>query len=132
MAFQSKDMTFHSKGKYFFPQFAVLTTMGKGLNILRVFFDGVGCTSQFGVCNEGLVSFSIYDKDQFHMRQPSFWILKFNFLTLIWVGFLVVHIVVGVWGEYNYSCLKLVIIMLETWNLVHKYTCIFSFRQYAC
>ena len=40
-------------------------------------------------------------------------------LTLIWVGFLGVRF------------LKLVKIMLLTWNLVCKYTNIYSFRKYT-
>ena len=34
-------------------------------------------------------------------------------------------------GQKISRCLKLVIIMLETWNLVRKYTHISSFRKYT-
>ena len=50
-----------------------------------------------------------------------------NYFTLIRVGFLGVHFGVG----EGRPCLKLVRIMLETWNLVGKYTHIFSFRKYT-
>ena len=55
---------------------------------------------------------------------PKYCIGKINvdyrkkiYLTLIWVGFI---------GGLNYLYLKLVSIMLETWNLVGKYIRIFS------
>ena len=56
-----------------------------------------------------------------------------NSLILIWVGFLVFF-----WGDGGSEegeggkftpCLKLVRIMLETWNLVYKYTHTFSLRK---
>ena len=42
--------------------------------------------------------------------------------TLIWVGFLWVWVEVGGGGSKITACLKLVRIMLETWNLVGKST----------
>ena len=42
-----------------------------------------------------------------------------SYVTLIWVGFLGVRFEMG--GKIS-PCLKLVRIMLETWNLVRKYT----------
>ena len=52
-------------------------------------------------------------------------------LTLIWVGFLGFHFEVG-GGVKLLPCLKLVRFMLETWNLVRKYTHICSVRKYTC
>ena len=54
-------------------------------------------------------------------------------LTQIWVGFLGVCFEVegGDGGGKITLCLKLIRIMLETWNLVHKYTGIRSFRKYT-
>ena len=54
-------------------------------------------------------------------------------LTLIWVGFLLVRFDVyrGGRGGKITPCLKLVRIMLETSNLVRKYTRICSFRKYT-
>ena len=50
-------------------------------------------------------------------------------LTLNWVSFLGVSFEVkeGGGGKIN-PCLKLVRIMLQTWNLIHKYTHICSFK----
>ena len=48
-------------------------------------------------------------------------------LILIWVGFLGVRFEVG--GKIT-PCLKLVRVMLETWNLARKYTLTCSFRKY--
>ena len=48
-------------------------------------------------------------------------------LTLIWMGFLGVRFEVG---GVNLPRLKLVRIMLETWNLVREYTHKFSLRKY--
>ena len=50
-------------------------------------------------------------------------------LTLIWVDFLVVRFEVG-WVKVH-PCLKLVRVMLETWNLVRNYRHIWSFRKYT-
>ena len=52
-------------------------------------------------------------------------------LALIWVGFLGVRSEVGGRGGKLLPCLKLVRVMLETWNLVRQYTHIFSFRKYT-
>ena len=56
-------------------------------------------------------------------------------LTLIWVGVLGAHFEVCVWGgDVGVKlppCLKLVRIVLETWNLVRKFTHICSFRKYT-
>ena len=53
-------------------------------------------------------------------------------LTLIWVGFLGVCFEVGWRGGGKITpFLKLIRIMLETWNLARKYTRIFSFRKYT-
>ena len=49
-------------------------------------------------------------------------------LILIWVGYLGVRFEVR--GKVS-PCLKLVRIILETWNLVLKYTPIYSFRKYT-
>ena len=54
----------------------------------------------------------------------------FNPLILNWVGFLGVRFEVGERGKIT-PCLKLVGIMLETWNLAGKYTHISSFRKYT-
>ena len=57
-----------------------------------------------------------------------------SLLTLIWVGFSGVHSEVwgmGVLPPLPHPCLKLVRIMLETWNLVRKYIHICSFRKYT-
>ena len=53
----------------------------------------------------------------------------FFWLTLIWVGFLGARFEVG--RGVKLARLKLIRIMLETWNLVHKFTHIFSFRKYT-
>ena len=50
-------------------------------------------------------------------------------LTLIWVGFLGVCFEVGWRGGKITPFLKLIRIMLETWNLARKYTRIFSFTK---
>ena len=55
---------------------------------------------------------------------------KFCILILIWVVFLGVPFAKGV-GSKITSCLKLVRIMLKTWNLVHKYTHVYSLRKYS-
>ena len=47
--------------------------------------------------------------------------------TLIWMGFLGVRFVVG--GGWGWCWLKLVRIVLETWNVICKYTYICSFRK---
>ena len=54
--------------------------------------------------------------------------ISLSSLTLIWMGFLGVHFEVGV-SKFT-PCLKLVRIMLETWNLVREYTQKFSLRKY--
>ena len=58
---------------------------------------------------------------------------RYSFLILIWVGFLGVRFeVVGVkLNPPPISCLKLIGIMLETWNLIRKYKRICSFRKYT-
>ena len=61
----------------------------------------------------------------------SLWWCK-HVLTLIWVGFLGVRFEVGEeWCKITPSSLKLVRIMLETWNLVRKYKHICSFIKYT-
>ena len=63
--------------------------------------------------------------------------MKFGQLTLIWVGFLVACFEVEVGGGKItppppiHPRLKLVRIILETWNLVRKFTPICSFRKYT-
>ena len=52
-------------------------------------------------------------------------------LTLIWVDFLVVRFEVEGGGKTTTPCLKLVIITLETSNLVRKYAPICSFKKYT-
>ena len=51
-------------------------------------------------------------------------------LTLIWVGFLEVRFEVGGEGKIT-PVLKLVRILLETWNLARKYARICRFRKYT-
>ena len=71
------------------------------------------------------------------MRQQSFIArkMKFSILTLIWVGFLGVRFEVAKGADKITLppplCLKLVRIILETYNLASKYTHIFSFRKYT-
>ena len=64
-------------------------------------------------------------------RSPFFVTTAFvrdkNCLTLIWVSSLGVCFEVG----DNFTYVKFVIIMIETWNLVRKYTHISSFRKYT-
>ena len=55
---------------------------------------------------------------------------RINVLILIWVGFLGIRFEMGE-SKVTPSCLKIVRIMLETWNLVRKYTHICSFRKYT-
>ena len=52
-------------------------------------------------------------------------------LTLIWVGFLEVRFEVGGGGKITLPVLKLVRILLETWNLARKYARICRFRKYT-
>ena len=52
-------------------------------------------------------------------------------LTLIWVGFLEVRFEVGGGGKITRPVLKLVRILLETWNLAHKYARICRLRKYT-
>ena len=56
------------------------------------------------------------------------WVFS-RFLTQIWVGFLGVRFEVV--GSKTILCLKLVRIILETWNLFCKHAHICSFRKYA-
>ena len=51
-------------------------------------------------------------------------------LTLIWVGFLEVRFEVGGGGKIT-PVLKLVRILLETWNLARKYARICRLRKYT-
>ena len=55
------------------------------------------------------------------------WITCFYLLTLIWVGSLGLCFR----GGGYFPCLKIVRIMLETWNLIRKYKHICSFRKYT-
>ena len=54
-------------------------------------------------------------------------------LTLIWVGFLEVRFEVGGrgGGKITLPVLKLIRILLETWNLARKYARICRFRKYT-
>ena len=52
-------------------------------------------------------------------------------LTLIWVGFLEVRFEVGGGGKITLFVLKLVRILLETWNLARKYARICRLRKYT-
>ena len=56
-----------------------------------------------------------------HLRW-SFFAEIVNALTLIWVGFLGVPLEVEGRGKITPPCLKLIRVMLETWNLTRKYT----------
>ena len=64
--------------------------------------------SQLEVDNEGLGSFSIYDKNH---KTTKFLNSKNKLLILIWAGCLEVHFAVGGWGKIT-LCLKPVRIML--------------------
>ena len=68
----------------------------------------------------------------FYLGQRVWQEVHFQMLTLIWVGFWGVCFAVGRReGRKINPCLKLVRFMLETWNLVRKYTHICSLRKYT-
>ena len=68
--------------------------------------------------------------DQKSISLNQFLNLFDQFKSLIWVDSLEVRFEVGGGGKFP-LCLKLVRIMLETWDLVRNYTQICRFRKYT-